>query len=205
MRFVDEISARLAGLSGASADDARQSLNEFDVRDIQAVRVAEGGGGGGAPANFLQHATFYGDGNYSTPGYPLSIANDTLTLLDLSAFTVIQAQTWATRGQYGLTLTQAAAQIWDIQVFARFAADAGGTARIAYMNLSSTALSGNEQDGVSPAVHAALANQSGFGLQVGRAWPQDPTSDTLVGVYVYHDKGTALDLEAVQIQVAVAA
>jgi len=49
VRFWDEISQRLAGLSGtASPDEARQALNEFDVRDIQAVRVSEGGGGGGS-------------------------------------------------------------------------------------------------------------------------------------------------------------
>ncbi len=48
MRFWDEISQRLAGLSSATPEEARQALNEFDTRDIQAVRVAEGGGGGGA-------------------------------------------------------------------------------------------------------------------------------------------------------------
>ena len=50
MRFWDEISQRLAGLSGsATPEEARQALNEFDTRDIQAVRVSEGGGGGSQP------------------------------------------------------------------------------------------------------------------------------------------------------------
>ncbi len=48
MRFWNEISDRLAGLTGtASPEVARAALNEFDVRDIQAVRVSEGGGGNG--------------------------------------------------------------------------------------------------------------------------------------------------------------
>ncbi len=48
MRFWDEISTRLAALSGsATPEEARQALNEFDTRDIQAVRVSEGGGGNG--------------------------------------------------------------------------------------------------------------------------------------------------------------
>ncbi len=50
MRFWDEISQRLSGLSGATPEEARQALNEFDTRDIQAVRVSEGAGdGGGLP------------------------------------------------------------------------------------------------------------------------------------------------------------
>ncbi len=49
MRFWNEISDRLAGLTGtATPEVARAALNEFDVRDIQAVRVSEGGGGGGS-------------------------------------------------------------------------------------------------------------------------------------------------------------
>ncbi len=47
MSFFNEISARLAALSGSATPvEALESLNEFDVRDIQAVRVSEGGGGG---------------------------------------------------------------------------------------------------------------------------------------------------------------
>ncbi len=46
MRFWTEISARLAELTGsATPEETRQALNEFDVRDIQAVRVSEGGAG----------------------------------------------------------------------------------------------------------------------------------------------------------------
>ncbi len=45
--FFDEI-ARLSTLTGsATPKDSLEQLNEFDVRDIQAVRVSEGGGGGG--------------------------------------------------------------------------------------------------------------------------------------------------------------
>ncbi len=48
MSYWDEITARLAALSGvATPQVARQQLREFDVRDIEAVRVSEGGGGGG--------------------------------------------------------------------------------------------------------------------------------------------------------------
>ncbi len=48
MRFWNEISDLLAGLTGsATPEETRQALNEFDVRDIQAVRVSEGGGGNG--------------------------------------------------------------------------------------------------------------------------------------------------------------
>ncbi len=47
MSFYDVISERLAGLTGASTPvEARDALNEFNVRDIEAVRVSEGGGGG---------------------------------------------------------------------------------------------------------------------------------------------------------------
>ncbi len=46
--FFDEIAAKLAGLSGiASPEVSREELNEFNVRDVQAVRVSEGDGGGG--------------------------------------------------------------------------------------------------------------------------------------------------------------
>ncbi len=47
--FFDEIAAKLATLSGvASPEVSRDELNEFNVRDIQAVRVSEGDGGGGS-------------------------------------------------------------------------------------------------------------------------------------------------------------
>ncbi len=47
--FFDEIAARLSTLTGsATPKDSLEQLNEFDVRDIQAVRVSEGGGGGGS-------------------------------------------------------------------------------------------------------------------------------------------------------------
>ncbi len=49
--FFDEIAAKLATLSGsATPKQSLEELNEFDVRDIQAVRVSEGGGGGGGNA-----------------------------------------------------------------------------------------------------------------------------------------------------------
>ncbi len=45
MSFFAEISERLAALTGSSTPtQALEDLNEFDVRDIQAVRVSEGGG-----------------------------------------------------------------------------------------------------------------------------------------------------------------
>ncbi len=45
--FFDEIAARLSTLTGsATPKESLEELNEFDVRDIQAVRVSEGGGGG---------------------------------------------------------------------------------------------------------------------------------------------------------------
>ncbi len=48
MSFYDDISARLAALTGSATPvEARDALNEFNVRDIEAVRVSEGGGGGG--------------------------------------------------------------------------------------------------------------------------------------------------------------
>ncbi len=56
MRFWNEISERLAGLTGsATPEETRQALNEFDVRDIQAVRVSEGGGGGGGSQPWTEH------------------------------------------------------------------------------------------------------------------------------------------------------
>ncbi len=52
--FFDEIAAKLATLSGsATPKDSLEQLNEFDVRDIQAVRVSEGGGGGGGNVPFV--------------------------------------------------------------------------------------------------------------------------------------------------------
>ncbi len=54
MSYWDEITARLAALSGvATPQVARQQLREFDVRDIEAVRVSEGGGGGGGNVPFV--------------------------------------------------------------------------------------------------------------------------------------------------------
>ncbi len=47
VRFWNEISARLSALTAiATPEEARSGLNEFDVRDIQAVQVSEGGSGG---------------------------------------------------------------------------------------------------------------------------------------------------------------
>ncbi len=52
--FFDEIAAKLAGLSGvATPEVSRDELNEFNVRDIQAVTVSEGGGGGGGNVPFV--------------------------------------------------------------------------------------------------------------------------------------------------------
>ncbi len=50
MSFWDDISERLAALTGSATPvEARDALNEFNVRDIEAVRVSEGGGGGSSP------------------------------------------------------------------------------------------------------------------------------------------------------------
>ncbi len=50
MSFYDVISERLAALTGSATPvEARDALNEFNVRDIEAVRVSEGGGGGSLP------------------------------------------------------------------------------------------------------------------------------------------------------------
>ncbi len=52
--FFDEIAAKLATLSGSATPKVSlEELNEFDVRDIQAVRVSEGGGGGGGNVPFV--------------------------------------------------------------------------------------------------------------------------------------------------------
>ncbi len=54
MRFWNEISDRLAGLTGsATPEQTRAALNEFDVRDIQAVRVSENTGGVGGNVPFV--------------------------------------------------------------------------------------------------------------------------------------------------------
>ncbi len=51
MSFWDDISERLAALSGSATPlEARNALNEFNARDIEAVRVSEGGGGSSSPA-----------------------------------------------------------------------------------------------------------------------------------------------------------
>ncbi len=67
--FFDEIAAKLATLSGvASPEVSRDELNEFNVRDIQAVRVSEGGGGGGTPSVKIVDWEFTqtnGDGTYT--------------------------------------------------------------------------------------------------------------------------------------------
>ncbi len=83
--FFDEIAAKLAQLSGvATPEVSRDELNEFNVRDIQAVTVSEGGSGGGgsqpdpyAALNGFEAWTF-------DPG-PASITGD-VTIFDQPYF-----------------------------------------------------------------------------------------------------------------------
>lgn len=49
MSRADQVVARLAELSGASASEVRAALNEFDAKDIAAAVASSGGGGGSQP------------------------------------------------------------------------------------------------------------------------------------------------------------
>lgn len=57
MSRAEQVVARLAELSGATATELRSALNEFDAKDIAAAIAAGAGGGGGLPTGWTQDAS----------------------------------------------------------------------------------------------------------------------------------------------------
>ncbi len=106
MSYFDVIADRLASLTGAAtAKEARAALGEFDVRDIQAVRVSEGGGGGSQPVGEvltglltqalpLGHADALAISPDESTAYVLDTNSPAVYVIDLATRTVTDTVTF---------------------------------------------------------------------------------------------------------------